>query len=536
MNSPLRIALIGSSTAAGVGAEPIEMAWAYRYCAYLKTLHPGAELINLAVGGLQTFHLLPTGHRPPPARPLPDPERNITAALALRPSAVIVQAPSNDAAALYGVKEQVANFDLIVRAAAEQGVPIWLFGPQPRCFSPEQVCIQQELREAMRARYGAHYIDVWELLAHRDDSLRKDCDSGDGAHLNNHGHAYLFGQILRADLPKVLSRCERQPYYWIRRIPALKEEKGGQRPLGQQVRVLLRLVRWPNLLTIVAAQMAVYLGILYPALERAGAFSVFSGWKIGLLAAATALTAAAGYLLNDYCDCNIDAINRPRRVTIGRHLSHRAALQWYAALVGGAIGIAAMAAAFLSKSWPIGVFALANGLLALYALRLKCTPGLGNLLVAVLCGASVWVPVGVEPVSYWTRSIGWIWAFACFAFLTNLWREQIKNIEDVEGDAACGCQTLAVRYGTAAARRWAFATGLVFLAALGLLLAWSAREGVSGLWLAAGVGLLVIPVGFIEIRLWHAIHRTHFSAASRKVKFLMLVGLLWLYVAHHLAQ
>ncbi|MBK6931635.1 MAG: SGNH/GDSL hydrolase family protein [Saprospirales bacterium] len=206
MQSPLRIVVIGSSTAAGIGAEPVENAWVDLYRAHLETLHPASEVINLGLGGLQTFHLTPTGHRPPRARPLPDPERNITRALSFQPHAVIMHAPSNDAMAGYGPEEQLRNFDLIDQAAGTQGIPVWFCTPQPRRFSAEQIQIQIRLRDALLARYGDRAINIWHILATPDGLPQARSDAGDGAHLNNLGHRLVFEQVRDKNIPLALSR------------------------------------------------------------------------------------------------------------------------------------------------------------------------------------------------------------------------------------------------------------------------------------------------------------------------------------------
>ena len=72
------IAILGSSTAAGVGASTYDSAFAGRYAKYLGGLKPSWKLVNLAVGGYTTYHIMPTGWKRPAGRPAPDTARNIT--------------------------------------------------------------------------------------------------------------------------------------------------------------------------------------------------------------------------------------------------------------------------------------------------------------------------------------------------------------------------------------------------------------------------------------------------------------------------
>ena len=210
MADPVSIAIIGSSTAAGQGADPPEKSWVNRYRAYLKSLHPENKVHNLALGGLQTFQLQPNGHKPSPARPLPDPERNITKALSLRPDAVIVNAPSNDAAAFYGTEEQLANFDRIIQVARQAGVLTWICTTQPRVFSPKQIDIQVQLKDAILNRYGAQTLNFWDALALPDHLPDPRFTLGDGAHLNNAGHARLFEIAKSRNLPAAIAAWKKQ--------------------------------------------------------------------------------------------------------------------------------------------------------------------------------------------------------------------------------------------------------------------------------------------------------------------------------------
>lgn len=541
MRRALRLVIIGSSTAAGQGADPPEQAWAHRYGAYLKALHPASEIINLAQGGLQTFHLVPTDHRPPPARPLPDAARNISRALSFRPDAVIVQTPSNDAAAHYSAQEQLANFDLILTCAMRQGVPAWLCAPQPRNFSPEQRRIQRELRQAMQARYGSLLIDAWGLLADADDGLLPECDCGDGAHLNNEGHARILQAVLRADLPGTLARADREPDFWIKHVPALadglqRRPQLRQPPLSflQALKVWARLIRLPNLLILALALALPYWAVLQPAIEQDGRGPVLDVFRFAVLSLAVVLTAAAGYVLNDYCDSAIDALNRPDRVVVGRWLSPERVRRLYGMLWPLALALGLWLGFWLGNGLVAVVFAGAALLLFLYARWLKCTPVVGNVVVSLLCGVVPLLPQMAErphlealTASYAGRmALLWPGLYGLLAFWSNLWREQVKDLEDVAGDAAGRCRTLPVWVGVPAAQKAAVGTGLLFSALIGGLLGWRAETGSPLFALALSVALLALPAVFLVGLLYRATERRHFSQVSLGIKMLMLAGLL----------
>jgi hypothetical protein len=153
-------------------------------------------VINLAAGGYTTYHVLPTGQAPPPGRPAPDPARNITAAIALRPDAIVVNLPSNDVALGYTVEEQLRNYDTL-RAVADT-IPLWIATPQPRNLGAAGRGLLMVMRDSTLARYAPRTIDFWTVLASPDGTIEPAFDSGDGIHLNSAGHRILFERAVAA--------------------------------------------------------------------------------------------------------------------------------------------------------------------------------------------------------------------------------------------------------------------------------------------------------------------------------------------------
>lgn len=556
---PLRIVVIGSSTAAGVGAEPEGQSWVNLYRTFLQTLNPANEVINLGLGGLQTYHFLPTGHKPPPARPLPDPERNITRALALHPDAVIVNAPSNDAAANYGPDEQLANFDLMLRTGLDAGVPVWICTTQPRRFDPDQVRIQTDLKDAILERYGPLAINVWDCIATPEGFPHADCDCGDGAHLSNIGHQLLFEQIKNQDLPAALTRAQGHPDYWAQQLGYLAEEilsapqvsnaetRSTTKPrLGKpfnpvflhQLLALPRLFRLPNLAIVFLSQWLPYWYVLRPAILKAGGIPVLNERIFGLIAAATVLSTLAGYIINDYYDREIDAINRPDLVVVGRHVPSGIVLLVYLGLTVLVHLLALRIYVLLPEPrsfWPLILFPVVSLFLFLYAWQMKCTPVLGNVLVALMCGAAPIIALFPEDRAIWLTSFrepdliheatGLVWVYAIFAFSTNLLREQVKDLEDFQGDAACGCNTLAVLKGPRVAKIPAGILGLMVSALIALLLFYWAQHDVPDKHIGAGAALLLIPALLATGLVFFGTAKRHFSRASLCIKIIMLAGL-----------
>jgi lysophospholipase L1-like esterase len=192
------VVVLGSSSAEGEGPEHADSTWANRLRAALRPR--GARLLNLARGGYTTFQLIPTGATHPAGRPAPDDRRNITAALARLPAAIVLSLPSNDAAAGFSNEEQLANYARIMEAAESAGVPLWITTTGPRDLDDAGRAAQAALRDELMARYPGRVIDVWDGIARVDGRLDPRWDSGDALHVNDAAHALIYRRILSAGL------------------------------------------------------------------------------------------------------------------------------------------------------------------------------------------------------------------------------------------------------------------------------------------------------------------------------------------------
>lgn len=202
--NPYRIVILGSSTAAGMGATP-NHSWAYLYTQYLKTINTGYQVYNLAVGGYTTYDINPTGYVPPDSRPWPDTAHNITKALSLNPHAIIINLPTNDVGRNYTLAEQQANYQRVISAATAQGVPVWVSTSQPRNdYNAQQVANLKALRDWTLSYFGTKAIDFWTGMAQPNDSIKWAYSYGDGIHFNDSGHYVLYTRVVARNIPQAL--------------------------------------------------------------------------------------------------------------------------------------------------------------------------------------------------------------------------------------------------------------------------------------------------------------------------------------------
>src|SRR5947209_4655249 len=85
----------------------------------------------------------------------------------------------------------------------------------------------------------------------------------------------------------------------------------------------LRLVRWPNLVFIILTQALFYFCIYLPLYHQQ------QTRKLVLLILGSVFIAAAGYIINDYFDLNIDKINKPEKNVVDRIIHRRWAIIWH---------------------------------------------------------------------------------------------------------------------------------------------------------------------------------------------------------------
>src|ERR1700742_2620502 len=95
-----------------------------------------------------------------------------------------------------------------------------------------------------------------------------------------------------------------------------------------------RLIRWPNLVFIILTQWLFYYFIL-----DIGTVVVAGGQidyqpnlhplLLGYLSLSSVLIAAAGYIINDYFDLNIDRVNKPDKLVVEKIIKRRSTILWH---------------------------------------------------------------------------------------------------------------------------------------------------------------------------------------------------------------
>ncbi len=300
----------------------------------------------------------------------------------------------------------------------------------------------------------------------------------------------------------------------------------------------IRLIRLPNLVIIGLTQYFIRWFVLKPLLKSGGFDVRLSSSEFAFLVLSTMLIAAAGYIINDYFDRKADLINKPGRVIVGRMIRRRYAMAMHLVFTGIGLLLGTYTAYRIGELRLSVVFYFAAGVLWFYSTVYKRQLLVGNIIISILVGM---VPVLVlmfeMPLllkSYrlqvltqglnFDYLIFWIAAYGGFAFLINLIREIIKDIEDYEGDAVFGRRTVPIHWGVHTAK-W-IVTALVITAILPVfyLLAFHLADKISFVYI---VFFIIVPLMFLAFGTLWATSKKQYHILSMMAKLIMLTGLLY---------
>lgn len=284
------------------------------------------------------------------------------------------------------------------------------------------------------------------------------------------------------------------------------------------IKQFIEISRWPNLLIVAGLQIIVYYRLLH--YEQ----SVVSTLDAYLLVLLTLLISAAGYIINDYYDSDIDKINKPDKWIVGNTLSTSLVLNVYKGIIVVGAGIAIWIALRLGLLLYLPVYLLAVVGLQIYSSRLKCTPFIGNFWVAMFCGSVILIMAAPDLiVKAFDILKPQFWFYICFAFVITFYREVVKDVEDIEGDQQYRCQTFVVKYGKKAGRILAI-VGAVCL--FSMLILWETMEYSRNV----KFGLLLLQGAVIAsaAMFWWAKDNKQIHRASTLIKGVMVGGTLLL--------
>ncbi|MEJ7588096.1 MAG: geranylgeranylglycerol-phosphate geranylgeranyltransferase [Ferruginibacter sp.] len=300
----------------------------------------------------------------------------------------------------------------------------------------------------------------------------------------------------------------------------------------------LRLIRWPNLVFIALTQLLFFYCIIIPSLPP-GYYqqtNKLSPPIFFLLVAASVLIAAAGYIINDYFDINIDQVNKPEKMVVQKIINRRWAIVLH--LIITLAGLALSTYISLKTSVIIIIANIVCALLLwVYSTTFKKRLLSGNIIISGLTAWTVLVlyfatnttlsltgAASMQAGTAMHRIYKFAALYAGFAFIISLIREVVKDIEDMEGDARYNCKTMPIVWGIPAAKVF---VGVWLVVLIGALVVVQFYVLQMGWWLSALYVflLVIIPLFGILRKFYQAQTTAEYHRISKLIKLVMLTGI-----------
>lgn len=288
-----------------------------------------------------------------------------------------------------------------------------------------------------------------------------------------------------------------------------------------------RLIRWPNLVFIALTQVLFYFCIYMPLYDQA------QTRKLILLVLASVFIAAAGYIINDYFDLNIDRVNKPEKNVVDRVIHRRWAIIWHLAL--SLLGIVLTTLAVGLQYWYLIIAnIICVALLWFYSTSFKRQLLIGNIVISLLTAWTILVFFFAlsNPLDAFNTSnelsvkfFRLAFLYAGFAFIISLVREAVKDMEDMEGDARYGCRTLPIVAGIRTTKIYTGTWMAVLIATLAILQVYVLQFGWWPSVLYATL-LVIVPLVTSLKKLKNATSTKDFAQLSSTTKWIMLSGIL----------
>jgi 4-hydroxybenzoate polyprenyltransferase len=250
--------------------------------------------------------------------------------------------------------------------------------------------------------------------------------------------------------------------------------------------------------------------------------------------AASVLIAAAGYIINDYFDLNIDQVNKPDKLVVDKIINRRWVIAWH--LILSAVGLAL--SLYVDLKTNSRFIVLANSicvvLLFLYSISLKKKLLIGNVVISVLTAWVIlvitWAETSnllrvIEIGSYTEKITRITMLYAGFAFVISLIREVVKDMEDIEGDRKYGCRTMPIVWGINASKVFVAVWLVVLISALSVVQFYVLQ---FRWWWSAAYCILsiIIPLLWIFKKLFSANTSKDYHQLSTYIKLAMFTGIL----------
>ena len=298
------------------------------------------------------------------------------------------------------------------------------------------------------------------------------------------------------------------------------------------IAAFFKLVRMPNLFFMALTQV-LFQFCIYHTLYK-DAVPADDLYRFILIVFASLFIAAAGYIINDYFDINIDEVNKPEKMVVDKVIKRRWAIAWHFMLSTTGVLLTIIALPFWQKWYLILANVLCVVLLWLYSTNFKKSLLTGNIVISLLTAWTILIiffakfnltdAVGAGNGSNY-KFFRLAILYAGFAFIISLIREAIKDMQDMAGDSKYGCRTMPIVWGVNATKVYVAVWLIVLIAAVGILQVYVL---LFKWWLliAYCVPAIIFPLIALLIRLRKSTSSGGFKKLSSLTKVIMFTGIL----------
>jgi 4-hydroxybenzoate polyprenyltransferase len=299
--------------------------------------------------------------------------------------------------------------------------------------------------------------------------------------------------------------------------------------------VFFRLIRLPNLIIVAVTQGLIYYQLLQLTFRKYSLSGTFSSFEFVLFAVATILITASGYIINDIYDIETDRINKPDKRIIQVHLSVSNAWKIYISIIltGAFISLYLAVQRYDLFYWfiyPVAIFLLYG-----YSRWFKGIPYLGNIIVSLFCAAvpgifflseaHILKELKIKDLSSFLSLHGLLLSYVIFAFLTNLYREIVKDLQDEAGDKLANIHTAAVYFGNKTTKFVALFIALIISIVIIYTFSQAIFSNIPYLF-AVQCLLIQMPLSVSIIKLIQAKNDKAFRNVGLWIKLIMINGLI----------
>lgn len=290
----------------------------------------------------------------------------------------------------------------------------------------------------------------------------------------------------------------------------------------------LKLIRYQNLLMLAFMQLV----FRYLFLAQSYVDLALTDFNYILLIFATVCIAAGGYVINNIMDQDTDEIAKPQNRVVGVSVTETVAYNWYIGLTIVGVGIGFYLSNVIYKPTFASMFILVATLLYMYATSFKQIPVLGNVVVALMLSTSIIIiglfdilpAIDADNRFRMKEAFDILMHYAIFAFIINLIREIVKDMEDMDGDYQSGINSLPIAIGV---QKTKIVVGVLTVISIGIL-AYYVNSNLFELDYVVYYAMILIvgPLIYFGVKLLNATTKKEFHHLSLVLKIILFFGIL----------